>query len=244
MNLKLRVFFLLYWVLSFSAFDCSSTSFNDLESGHLSLVDLEQYINVFDDEHKNSIDSISDSGSIIASGYIARIDRSDGAMVVPPEINTLNVNQEDNHLLIPMPQHMASFPTLFIIYYLAKYIDDPSIIVQVFNFFAVFVLLRYIQKYIGYAVVLSLRNFPRFLQLQRIDYSYEGGQIVTDLSRWMLVPFAWLTEILLVRHDDLKEILDSFVYIPDQWILLILFIIQLLYIYSYQHVLAWVSNMF
>ena len=244
MNIKLRIFFLLNWFLSFSTYACSSTSFNDLESGHLSLVDLEQYINVFDDEHKSYIDSNSDSGSIIASGYTARIDRSDGVMVVPPEINTLNINQQDSHLLIPMPQHMASFPTLFIIYYLAKYIDDPSIIVQVFNFFAVFVLFRYMQKYVGYAVVLSIRNFPRFLLLHQIDYSGEGGAIVTDLSRWMLVPFAWLTEILLVRHDDLKEILDSFVYIPDQWILLILFIIQLLYIYSYQHVMAWVSNMF
>lgn len=242
MNLKLRIFFLLYWFVSFSAYDCSSTSSNDLETGHLSLRDLERYINVYDDEHKTSIDSSSDSGSSAASGYTARSDRSD--VSVTSETNTLNLTEIHNHHLIPMPQHMSSIPILLVTYYLAKFIDDPSIIIQVFNFFAVYVLIHYMQNYVGYAVVLSLRNFPRFLQLQRIEYSGVGGLVGTDLSRWMLVPFAWFTEILLVRHDDLKSSLGSFTYIPDHWILLILFIIQLFYIYSYHHVLAWTSTMF
>ena len=215
MNINLWIFFLLYWFDSFTAYDCSSI---DLESGHLSLRDLELYINVFDDEHKNSIDSSS------YSGYTATIDRSN--VSVSDEI--------DDHLSVPMPQHMSSFPTWFLIFYLAKFITDPSILIQFFNFLAVFVLMRYIQKFLGYELVLSLRNFSRFFQLERIDYTGQGEQLVTDLSRWMLVPFAWLTEILLIRYDDMKASLEYFTYIPDKKMLLILLIIQLAYIYSVQ----------
>ena len=50
-------------------------------------------------------------------------------------------------------------------------------------------------------------------------------------------------KFLLIRHDDLKETLIFSVYIliNDTGLL---FIIQLFYIYSYQHVLAGAANMF
>ena len=235
MNLKLRFLFLLYYFSSFSAYFCSSTSTIDLESGHrlfdiVGLSHLDRFNYDYDNEHGNSIDTVSDSDSSGTNDV--------NVVSVTSERRTSDYNGLYDHHLIPLPQHMASFPTWFLILYLAKFITDPAIYIQVFNFFAVFVLTLYIQRFFGYEVVLNLRNFPCFVQLERIDFGPEGEEVVTDLSRWVLLPFAWFTEILLIHHDDIKSSLNYFTYIPDKSTILILFIVQLLYIYSCQPVLT------
>ena len=113
-------------------------------------------------------------------------------------------------------------------YSLSKYF----LFFQILNVVAIHLLSIFLQRFFGYNLVLNIRNFPWFLQFERIDFSLEGDDVVIDLNRWISVPFAWFTEIILLLSDRSKFQLDYFVYFPDKRLVVLFFLIQLIYIYS------------
>ena len=224
----MRPFFLIYFFTSFSSYLSSPTFSNDLESGRLPIDIVQIQIHPFDNNNNgqgNSTETSSDNANI----GTRRSDHSN--LSTTSETMTLNLNEPYRHYFIPTIQHMASFPTWFLIFFLSEFSTYPSIFVKVINFFAFYALIHYIQKFFGYEVVLSLRNFPCFVKFERIHYSDPSEEMVTYWSQWAMVPFAWFNEFLLTCNDNMKANLNYFTYVPDKSILMVTFLIQLLYIY-------------
>lgn len=208
------------WVVGLLIFLCSSLfptlncSVNglDLESGiYRPYRRLEVAIS---DEHEH------DNGTIIG--------------IVRPTQELAPVDQRSQRDTVPMAQHMASLPIWFFILHLGYFFDSESIIVQALNCIVLYFLVTFLQLFFGYYLILNLGNFPCVVQFERIDYSVGNDEEArsVEISRWTC---AWLTEIAIILFDDYKTFAELLApNFPVKPILIFIFIVQLLYIYSFQ----------
>ena len=133
---------------------------------------------------------------------------------------------------VPFAQHFASFPIWFVIFYLGNFINSESIILQAINFVAMYIFVLCFQWFVGYNLILNFRSFPYLIEFERINYPTELSSVKMNLSQWVMVPFAWATEIALILSNESKSLIRHFISIPSEPILLIIFVIQLIYIYA------------
>jgi len=158
---------------------------------------------------------------------------------IPPRIPTQDLESTElperiswQYETVPMAQHMASFPIWFVILYLGYSINSESIILQALNVFASFVLVVFLKQFIGYDLNFNFSSFHHFIEFERIDFSLERDDTVVEMSRWVMVPFAWLTEIALILSNESKSYIGNFTHIPSRSALIIIFVVQVIYIYS------------
>jgi len=198
------------------------------------VVDLESRIDLTpysDSENDNNNDSGSDSGSGSNSGS-----GSDGIVESTRSTQELETEQAEQIVLsqpgtVPLAQHLASLPIWVSILYLGYFIHSDSIVIWALNCFHFIVLAVLLQVFSGSYLTINLSNFPCILETERINFNL-GGRTV-ELSRWALVPFAWLTEIAIIIVNGNIFIDPSLSNFSSVSILMFIFIAQLFYIYSF-----------
>lgn len=223
-NLKLCFGILIFFTIcSLSSFLCASIDGDeDLES----IIDFRQYSPSLSDNNSDNSSDIGNNGSSESETTWPTQD------LETESVEQIVLNQPNT---VPLAQHLASLPIMVIIFYLRYFINLDSIFKWALNLFYFTFLAIFLQIYVGFCLSLNFDNCPFILQIERIDFSVDfnfGGRSV-EISRWALVPFAWLTEIaiILVKYEFI--IFPSISYFSSVSLLIFLFLAQLFYIYSF-----------
>ena len=148
------------------------------------------------------------------------------------DINEIDSKDTDCYHQVPSVQYDNAFRIFITIFCIFKFIEAKEYFYEVLAILSVMTLPVQLQLYFGYYFTYAIDYCP--IVLNKIKYCH-GGNFVS-FNRWLLTPFSWITEILLLLPVKNYQQLQP--YLPQRNVLLMIFLVQILHYIGLFDILA------